>query len=225
MYLILIHELGHSLMVLRKGYKLERIELYPCGGCSRFNSMVNIPLKDELLILLAGPFFQIVGFYIGKLLLNSRYYLLLKKYHMLILIFNMLPIYPLDGGRLIHLFFSYMMAFRRSFNFLFYVSYVSFFSLLFFFLKYIKAKVFIIVLIFLYIKMCREILNFSAYYHKFLLERYLYDFSYLKLKIVDRVADFKRMRYHKVRKNNKLLGEKEYLEKLLIDLNEERRVL
>lgn len=225
MYLILVHEVGHSLMVLKKGYKLERIELYPCGGCSKFNSMVNIPLKDELLILLAGPFFQILGFYIGSLFIDFRYYLLLKKYHMLVLIFNMLPIYPLDGGRIVHIFFSYIMAFKKSFSFLFYVSYISFFLLFFLFLKYIKVKIFIVVLVFLYIKMLKEALSFSSYYHKFLLERYLYDFSYLKLRMVNKVSDFKKMRYHEIIKNDKLLGEKEYLEKLFIDLNEERRVL
>lgn len=225
MYLILIHEIGHSLLVLKKGYKLDRIELYPCGGCSKFYSMVNIPIKDEVFILLAGPLMQILGFSILGLFINYRYYLLLKKYHILILVFNMLPIYPLDGGRLVHIFFSYVMTMKGSFKFIFYVSYIAFFVLFFFFLKYIKVKVFLIVLLFLYIKLIKEVLNFSSYYHKFLLERYLYDFSYLKLRVVDKISDFKRVKYHKVRKNNKLLGEKEYLEKVFIDLNEERRVL
>lgn len=225
MYLILIHEVGHSLLIKILGYKLNRIELYPCGGCSKFESLVNISLRDELIILIAGPLFQIGGFLIAKSFINYKYYLILKKYHYLILGFNLLPIYPLDGGRLTHIVLAFFLPFKKSFKYLFYISYISFWIVVFLFLKYVKIAIFAIVLVFLYISLLGEVLKFSSYYYKFLLERYLYDFRHLPLKIVNSISRLKKNRYHMVRKNDKLIPEKEYLTKVFIDLNEERRVL
>lgn len=212
-------------MIKKLGYKLDRIELYPCGGCSKFSSLVNMPLVDELIILIAGPLSQIFAFFIAGSVINYRYYLTLKKYHFLILGFNLLPIYPLDGGRLVHIALCYFMSFKKSFKYLFYISYISFLVVVFLFLRYVRIVLFAVVLLFLYVKLVKEVLKFSSYYYKFLLERYLYDFRYLPLKIVTHISSFRKNKYHMIRKSDKLIPEKEYLTKVFIDLNEERRVL
>ena len=225
MFLILVHEVGHSFFIYFKGYQLDRIELYPYGGCSKFESLINISFKDELLILLAGPFFQCVGFYLLSFFIDQNYLGILKSYHFLILSFNMLPIYPLDGGKLSHLFLTLLVSFRKSYFFLFVISFFNFMLLFSFSLLFIKKFIFFIVLFFLYVKFYQEVLKFPYYYNKFLLERYLYDFSYLKVKIVNHLYKFKRNRYHFIRTKGNLIDEKEYLKKVFIDLNEERRVL
>ncbi len=225
MYLIFIHEFGHSLMIVLKKYELLRIELYPYGGCSKYNSLINISLKDEFLILIFGPLFQIIGFFILSFFLDYRYLSILRFYNSVILIFNMLPIYPLDGGKLLHIFISYFLSFKLSFRYLFYISFVSFFIVFYVYLRFIRNILFLIVLILLYIKFISEIFKFSLYYNKFLVERYLYDFSYLPRKRVHCLDNFKRNRYHVVCINNKNIDEREYLKEFFISLNEERRVL
>ena len=225
MYLIFIHEVGHSLMIVLKKYELLRIELYPYGGCSKYNSLINISLKDEFLILISGPLFQIIGFFILSFFLDYRYLSILKFYNSIILIFNMLPIYPLDGGKLLHIIISYFLSFKIGFKYLFYISFVSFFIVFYVYLKFIRNILFLIVLIFLYIKFISEVFKFSLYYNKFLLERYLYDFSYLPKEKVHCLDNFKRSKYHIVCINNKNINEREYLKEFFISLNEERRVL
>ena len=62
--IIIIHEFGHLLMALLFKWNIDKISIYPYGGCVKFNEKINRPLKEELLILISGPFFQILFFII-----------------------------------------------------------------------------------------------------------------------------------------------------------------
>ena len=103
-----IHELGHALTGIILGYKLEKIVFYPLGGITIFNLPINIPLKKELLILIMGPITQIIGYIFLK-----KYFSFITIYHYTLLIFNLLPLYPLDGGKILNIICSY------HFNYLF----------------------------------------------------------------------------------------------------------
>lgn len=104
MFFCTIHELGHIIMGLMLKLKPEKLEIMPCG--------LSISFKDKLedskietksiLIALAGPLVSFVlavvytyvePIYIGKE--NAIYS------NILILLFNLIPLYPLDGGRII----------------------------------------------------------------------------------------------------------------------------
>ena len=106
--LLFIHEIGHSITGIVMGYKLERIVFYPLGGVTIFNLPINISLKKEFLILVMGPVMQIIGYVILK-----RYFPFINIYHYTLLIFNLLPLYPLDGGRIINILFNFMLVFLR----------------------------------------------------------------------------------------------------------------
>ena len=95
--LLIIHEFGHAITGIVMGYKLDKIIIYPCGGITVFNLPLNIPLICELLILIMGPIMQIIGY-----LFLKNYYSQIYLYHYALLIFNMLPIYPLDGGKILN---------------------------------------------------------------------------------------------------------------------------
>ena len=58
----MVHESGHFLGAKILRIKEAKICLYPFGGISKIDSQINIPLKDELLILIMGPLFQIGGY-------------------------------------------------------------------------------------------------------------------------------------------------------------------
>ena len=74
--IIIIHEFGHLLMALLFKWNIDKISIYPYGGCVKFNEKINRPLKEELLILISGPFFQILFFIIITILYkNSIYHL------------------------------------------------------------------------------------------------------------------------------------------------------
>ena len=113
MILCIIHELGHVLMGLVLGLKIEKIEIMPMGlsvsfklNIEDFNKKIQkgsvLQLK-KIAIAIAGPLTNLIMLLI---VLNTNINLkivsneILAYANILIMLFNLLPIYPLDGGRI-----------------------------------------------------------------------------------------------------------------------------
>ena len=112
---VLMHEFGHALMARRFGVETEDITLYPIGGVARLRRMPRAP-GAELLIALAGPAVNVV---IVIVLLAFRllfvgevdagwgvspldyYSLTLIQINTVLALFNMIPAFPMDGGRVL----------------------------------------------------------------------------------------------------------------------------
>ncbi|MFW6017553.1 MAG: CBS domain-containing protein [Halapricum sp.] len=110
---IVLHELGHSLVAIRYGYPISSITLWLFGGIAQLDEMPE-DWRHELLIALAGPVVSValgvvsyvaflaipvsnnVAFASGKFLLG---YLALMN--VALAVFNMLPGFPMDGGRVL----------------------------------------------------------------------------------------------------------------------------
>ena len=112
MFFALIHELGHLLAGLLMGMKPEKIEIMPFGVAISFKINVkeynrkikkgNVLEIKKIIVALAGP---ITNFIIILITYNLKIDLiksmLIIYTNFLIMIFNLLPIYPLDGGRIL----------------------------------------------------------------------------------------------------------------------------
>lgn len=107
---ILAHEFGHALVARKHGIEVEEIDLWLLGGVSRMRGEAHDP-RDELRYALAGPAVTAViaaAFGVALALLPSstpaviralvEYQVLVNS---LILVFNLLPAFPLDGGRVL----------------------------------------------------------------------------------------------------------------------------
>ena len=177
------------------GYQLNKITFYPYGGVTSFNYPLNIPLKKELLILIMGPVFQVIGYLILK-----NYYDI-KVYHYTLLIFNLLPIYPLDGGKILNILCGYIFNYLRSFYITFVISIIFLIILLIYNIKYFNLNLILMIIVLL-----KKIINVYKkrylYYHKFLLERYLYNYSYNKIKYINNKNHFYRDRMHFINYEN-----------------------
>ncbi len=106
---VVLHELGHSFTARRYGVGVSRILLMPIGGMAEFDSLPREPRK-ELWITLAGP---AVNFVLAALLwwpviefpalylysFNGLIYQLFWA-NMIMGTFNLLPAFPMDGGRI-----------------------------------------------------------------------------------------------------------------------------
>ena len=112
MLFALIHELGHLLAGLLMGMKSEKIELMPFGVSISFKIKVeeynkkikkgNILEIKKILVALAGPLTNFIIIVIASNINIDLFKALIIIYtNFLIMIFNLLPIYPLDGGRIL----------------------------------------------------------------------------------------------------------------------------
>ena len=209
--LILVHELGHFLVAFIFKWELSKIAIYPFGGCVKFNEKVNRLSKEELFVLLGGPLMQMIFFLIILFcfygLIKTRNFYLLEKYHYTLLAFNLLPIYPLDGGKLVNLIANYLLPYKKG-NKL-----VAYFSILFIVIAivYMKEINFTMMIIFLLIDLFLYLKRQDYLYNKFLLERYLHPKKYKRLKIIKNKDNMYRDRRHVIKNKNKYMTEKDYL--------------
>jgi Zn-dependent protease/predicted transcriptional regulator len=107
---ILAHEFGHALVARRHGIEVEEIDLWLLGGVSRMRGEAHDP-RDELRYALAGPAVTAVIatlFGVALLLVPASTPAVIRAllgYQVfvngLILVFNLLPAFPLDGGRVL----------------------------------------------------------------------------------------------------------------------------
>ena len=67
MSLIVFHEFGHFLTAKQFNWNIDGIYIYPLGGITKFNTDINKPIVEELLVTLMGPIFQIVLFLFKKI--------------------------------------------------------------------------------------------------------------------------------------------------------------
>ena len=190
--LIFLHELGHFETARILGYKVDKIYLYPTGGISKFTSELNTSFIKEFLVLINGPLMQIITYFLLlKFYPYERSFVYLKSVHYSILIFNLLPIYPLDGGKLLNLFLNKIFSFRKSFNYTIYISYFIIFIFIMFLPLYFKIN-YIFMIIFLLYKTTDENKKKNYYFDKFVLERYLYTYNFSRVCVVASIDDFKK---------------------------------
>lgn len=80
--------MGHIFAALYYKWNIVKIIILPFGGITIFNEIINKPIKEEFMIAIMGPIFQIVFYLILVLLdINSFEYMMIKHNHQLILLF------------------------------------------------------------------------------------------------------------------------------------------
>ena len=125
---VLLHELGHALMAKSFGIGTSDITLLPIGGVARLERIPNEP-KQELLIAIAGPLVNVVIAYLLISYLGHRAAMSdfgdlnkprvamlskLASVNIGLVLFNLIPAFPMDGGRILRSTLAMRMNYLRA---------------------------------------------------------------------------------------------------------------
>ena len=121
---VLMHELGHALTAKRYNIKTIDITLLPIGGLARLERLPEKP-SEELVVALAGPLVNIALAFITSLFItlpntseqmvsqlangvnSNNFFLNFFLVNIVLAIFNLIPAFPMDGGRVLRALLSY----------------------------------------------------------------------------------------------------------------------
>lgn len=94
MFFCVLHEIGHLLVGLILKMKPEKIEIMPFGLSISFYNQLNENKIKDIIVALAGPITSL-----ALAIFTTKQEAVYSN--LLIFLFNLLPLYPLDGGRII----------------------------------------------------------------------------------------------------------------------------
>ena len=128
-FCVVLHELGHALTARRFGIKTRRITLLPIGGVASLERMPEKP-KQELWVAIMGPAVNVIIAFLLYFLVHDQLSVLLASddpeaisqsigsdnflvylffTNIALVVFNMIPAFPMDGGRVLRALLSFKM--------------------------------------------------------------------------------------------------------------------
>ncbi|MCM8900336.1 site-2 protease family protein [Caldicoprobacter algeriensis] len=116
---VFIHELAHVVMARALNLRVSEIELLPFGGVARIESFFEVNPRDEVYIAIVGPMSNVI-LVLGCMVLEkmglipSEDYDFFIQANLMLAGFNLLPAFPLDGGRILRAILSRELGIKRA---------------------------------------------------------------------------------------------------------------
>lgn len=191
--IIIVHEMGHFLTGYFLKLKVKEISLFMFGGVTIFDEDLNLNIFKELLVVVMGPvvqmlFYMIVYYLYTKGFVSVNTMKKVSTINLILLEFNLLPILPLDGAKILNnildLMLSYDLAHKVSLA-------VSFLALPLVFL-FDNKLIIILVFVSLLMRLFEEINWHKFRINKLLLERKLKGIKFKKIREFESLTKVKR---------------------------------
>lgn len=133
--IVIMHELGHVFTALALGWRVVSIELLPFGGVAKVDEWGSTKAMDEIKVALAGPFVNgamiVIGFGFWKIgLWDDTWSKFFMTGNAIIACFNLLPIWPLDGGKVLQAILSKLLPYYKTIHYCIFWSCLGLFFLL-----------------------------------------------------------------------------------------------
>lgn len=117
--IVFIHELGHAAAAAYFGWKVNEIKLLPFGGVAVTDESGTAPVHEEVIVALCGPLqnlLMIAAAYGAEAMgwWHSEWAAYFVQANIMIGLFNLMPVLPLDGGRVIQALLSLFLPYYRT---------------------------------------------------------------------------------------------------------------
>lgn len=125
--IIFVHEMGHAVCAQYFNWRIKSVQLLPFGGTMETEEYGNKSLKEDMLVVLAGPIQHIwlsglsYILYVFSVISSDLYHTFFYM-NMILFLFNLLPIWPLDGGRLLFIGIARFHSFLEAQTYTLYIS-------------------------------------------------------------------------------------------------------
>ena len=211
--ILIVHELGHFFLMRVFKIEVNKIIIYPYGGMIKSNILINTNSIKILLISLGGILNQILLFILINLLyklglISDNLYTIFNYSNTSIIAFNLLPIYPLDGYKILNSTLELFLSFKNS---LFISLIINIISLIFFIIYLYLYKINnYIIIIFLLTTLFKYLKEIKYIFNKFYIERIIYKIDYKGLVSVDKLSDLHKNKFNYINglKENEYIANK-----------------
>ena len=213
--IVIVHELGHVFFFSLFNINIDSIVIYPFGGVTKVNKKIHERIYKDILISLGGIIFQILLFFLIQylykvgIIVYSTFDLFLI-YNKSVILFNLIPIIPLDGSKLLLSICSKFVSYRLSYIIMIVVSSL---SLLLFIVFNVFLKLNdIVIYAFLVSNLIICIKEFKYVRNKFYLERIIYDNYYNAIiSNSSNIEDMRIDKYYYYKVGDRYVNERKYI--------------
>ena len=188
--ILFIHEMGHLGWAFYFKFKISKIIIYPFGVMIKFNDLINRDINEEFLVATGGIMAQLIMLFINGVLfkfsiISADLWQMIYNYNITLIIFNLIPIYPLDGSKILNLTFEKWLSFKMCYIIKMLLSLMGIICMIVFCLIIhfnLSYMMIIMVLVSEWFTLYKEY-NYTI--NKFFLERFLYKLPFSKTYIIN----------------------------------------